>query len=112
MSPAASILVEALGWAATAVFVASYLFRRAELLVRVQMAGAVMWVCYGALKGAAPVVVANVLVLAAAAWKARQASRAPGVGHAPGGYQPVQTGAVQAATSGPPVIPDAVVTRG
>jgi hypothetical protein len=72
MSPASPILVEALGWAATAVFVGSYFFTRAEVLVRVQMAGAVMWVAYGLLMGAPPVVVANVLVLGAAAWKARQ----------------------------------------
>lgn len=69
-----AILIEVLGWAATAVFVGSYFFR-AEILVRVQMVGAVMWVGYGALMRAPPVVVANVLVLAAAAWKAWQARR-------------------------------------
>jgi hypothetical protein len=72
------LLVEVLGWAATAVFVGSYFFKRPEVLVRVQMAGAVMWVAYGLLMGAPPVVVANVLVLGAAAWKARQGLRPAG----------------------------------
>jgi hypothetical protein len=66
------LLVEVLGWAATAVFVGSYFFKRPEVLVRVQMAGAVMWVGYGLLMGAPPVVVANLLVLGAAGWKAWQ----------------------------------------
>jgi len=75
MTPVNSVLIEGLGWAATAVFVGSYFFSRAEALVRVQMAGAVMWVAYGTLTRALPVVAANLLVLAAAAWKARQARR-------------------------------------
>jgi hypothetical protein len=65
-----ALLTEALGWAATAVFVGSYFFRRPERLVRAQMAGAVMWTAYGVLVRAPPVVAANLLVLAAAAWKA------------------------------------------
>jgi hypothetical protein len=65
-------MIDYLGWAATGVFVGSYFFSRAEVLRRVQMAGAVMWVVYGLLIGAYPVVVANLLVLAAAAWTARQ----------------------------------------
>ena len=44
-------LVEALGWAATAVFVGSY-FTRASLLTRVQMVGALMWIAYGVLQHA------------------------------------------------------------
>ncbi|OFX20231.1 MAG: hypothetical protein A2V77_16640 [Anaeromyxobacter sp. RBG_16_69_14] len=66
-----SVLVEALGWAATATFVGSYLTRRAETLVRVQIAGALMWAVYGVLLRSAPVIAANVLVVAAASWKAR-----------------------------------------
>ena len=61
-----------LGWVATAVFVGSYFCARAEHLRRVQMAGAVLWVLYGVVIGAAPVVAANVLVLSAAAWTARR----------------------------------------
>ncbi len=61
-------MIESLGWVATAVFVGSYFFRRPETLRHVQMTGAAMWVAYGLLIGAAPVVAANVLVLGAAAW--------------------------------------------
>jgi hypothetical protein len=64
-------LVEPLGWAATAVFVASY-FTRAAVLKRVQMAGALMWVGYGLLVQAWPVVAANLLVFGAAAWTAKR----------------------------------------
>ena len=69
------IHTQVLGWAATAVFVGSYFFQRPEVLARVQMAGALMWVAYGLLMGAPPVVVANVLVLSAAAWKGLRARR-------------------------------------
>jgi hypothetical protein len=68
-------VVDALGWAATAVFVGSY-FTRPSLLTRVQMVGALMWVGYGLLKQAPPVVAANLLVFGAAAWTARRTSRA------------------------------------
>jgi uncharacterized protein involved in response to NO len=64
-----------LGWAATAVFVMSYFCSTPDALKRVQMAGALMWIAYGLLLGASPVVVANLLVFAAAAWTARQPAR-------------------------------------
>jgi uncharacterized protein with PQ loop repeat len=38
------------------------------LLRSVQMVGASLWVTYGVLINASPVIVANVLVLSAAAW--------------------------------------------
>ena len=60
--------IELLGWAATAVFVGSYFFARASLLRGVQMFGALLWVTYGVLINASPVIVANVLVFSAAAW--------------------------------------------
>lgn len=69
-------MIEYLGWAATAVFVGSYFCARAEALRRVQMVGALMWVAYGMVIGASPVVAANVLVFGAAAWTGgRQRSR-------------------------------------
>jgi hypothetical protein len=37
-----------------------------------QMLGALMWIAYGAFVHAAPVIVANALVLAAAAWSVRR----------------------------------------
>jgi hypothetical protein len=60
--------IESLGWAATAVFVGSYFFARPSLLRGVQMIGALLWVTYGVLISASPVIVANVLVFSAAAW--------------------------------------------
>ena len=61
-------MVEYLGWLATAVFVGSYLCRGADALKRVQMVGALMWVVYGVLISATPVVAANLLVFGAAGW--------------------------------------------
>ena len=59
-------LVANLGWVATAVFTASYFFRRTELLRIVQMLGAGMWIGYGVANNAPPVIVANALVLTVA----------------------------------------------
>jgi hypothetical protein len=62
---------------ATGIFVASYFFTRPSLLRGVQMLGALLWVVYGILIHASPVIVANVLVFSAAAWTAiRRSSRA------------------------------------
>ncbi len=57
-----------LGWAATTVFVGSYFFGRPSFLRGAQMLGALLWVTYGVLIKASPVIVANVLVFSAAAW--------------------------------------------
>ena len=61
-------MIEYLGWSATAVFVGSYFCTRAEALRRVQMTGALIWVAYGLLIQAYPVLVANLLVFGAAGW--------------------------------------------
>ena len=61
-------MISALGWCATVVFVASYFTRRPETLRRVQTAGALLWVCYGYLVHAPPVIAANLLILVAAGW--------------------------------------------
>jgi hypothetical protein len=63
-----SAWTSALGWTATAVFVGSYFFSRPSLLRATQRAGAVLWITYGVLIGASPVIVANMLVFSAAAW--------------------------------------------
>jgi hypothetical protein len=60
--------IGALGWTATAVFVGSYFFSRPSLLRAAQMIGAVLWITYGVLIGASPVIVANAMVFSAAAW--------------------------------------------
>lgn len=73
-----SVAIELLGWAATGVFVGSYFFARPSLLRGVQMLGALLWVAYGVLINASPVIVANVLVFSAAAWTAiRKAPKQP-----------------------------------
>jgi hypothetical protein len=69
--------IEALGWAATCVFVASYFFAKPSRLRGFQMAGALLWMSYGVLIGALPVIVANVLVFAAAAWTLLRKSSTP-----------------------------------
>lgn len=70
MSAALSALLPSVGWAATAVFTASYFARRADTLRYLQMVGAALWLVYGVVIGAPPVIVANTLLLAAAAWTA------------------------------------------
>jgi hypothetical protein len=62
------LAVEGLGWAATAVFVGSYFFVRPALLRSMQMLGALLWVTYGVMINASPVIIANALVFSAAAW--------------------------------------------
>ena len=61
-------MTDLLGWVATAVFVGSYFFKRPAWLRAAQMVGAALWIVYGAMISAIPVVVANGLVFAAAAW--------------------------------------------
>jgi hypothetical protein len=68
-------MVDYLGWAATAVFVSSYFCASPNAMRRVQMIGAAMWMVYGATLHAAPVFVANLLVLCAAAWTATASLR-------------------------------------
>jgi hypothetical protein len=72
-----TLATEYLGWAATAVFVGSYFCSRPRMLRGLQMAGALMWVVYGVLIGASPVIAANVLVFAAAAWTMTARRRLP-----------------------------------
>ena len=74
-------MTQILGWIATAVFVGSYFFKQPAALRAVQMSGAVLWIVYGVLIGAVPVIAANALVFAAAAWTffARGNQTAPAV---------------------------------
>ena len=59
---------EWVGWLATTVFVASYFVRPSRLLV-VQVAGALTWLAYGLLTWQPPVIVSNVVVAGAAAFR-------------------------------------------
>jgi hypothetical protein len=71
------VAIDMLGWTATAVFVGSYFFARPVLLRSAQMLGALLWISYGVLISATPVIVANVLVFSAAAWTALRKTPAP-----------------------------------
>lgn len=66
---------EWIGWIATAVFAASYLARPGWLLP-VQVAGALLWIAYGLLVGAPPVIVANAIVAGAALLSLRRSREA------------------------------------
>jgi hypothetical protein len=72
-----STAISCVGWLATGVFVASYFLTRPLALRAVQMLGAALWVLYGVLLGAIPVIAANGLVIAAAGWTAVRALRQP-----------------------------------
>jgi hypothetical protein len=68
-------VTQILGWVATAVFVGSYFFTRPAALRAMQMVGATLWIVYGFLIGATPVIAANALVFTAAAWTCFTAAR-------------------------------------
>lgn len=72
-------MTDALGWVATTLFVGSYFFKRPALLRAAQMAGAALWIVYGVSIGAIPVVVANGLVFAAAAWTLVKSKTSPDI---------------------------------
>ena len=63
-----SFLVDYLGWIATAVFVLSYFCSSPTALRSLQMVGALLWISYGTIISAPPVIVANILVFMAASW--------------------------------------------
>ena len=68
-------MLSSIGWVATAGFASSYLCRRPATLRRVQAAAAVLWVVYGVLIHALPVVVANVIVASAALYSSVRSPR-------------------------------------
>jgi Bacterial inner membrane protein len=59
-----------IGWVATAVFLASYTCKDQRRLRFTQAAAALLWVGYGVILQAIPIVVANLLVTAAAVYSA------------------------------------------
>lgn len=60
------LLIESVGWLATAAVVASFFFADQDMLRKVQIFGASLWLVYGIAIGSLPVIVANVLVVTAA----------------------------------------------
>jgi len=61
-------MTDAIGWVATALFASSYFFKRPALLRRTQALAAGLWIVYGAIIGAMPVVAANSIVAGLALW--------------------------------------------
>ncbi|HTS87765.1 MAG TPA: YgjV family protein [Gemmatimonadales bacterium] len=55
-------MTDAIGWLATAAFVSSYFWRDPKRLRRVQGIAALLWVAYGVMLHALPVIVANIIV--------------------------------------------------
>jgi hypothetical protein len=70
------MMIDWVGWLATAVFASSYLFKAPGTLRRVQAAAALLWVTYGVVIHATPVVVANLVVAGAALYSAMARSPA------------------------------------
>jgi len=63
-----------IGWLATSIFASSYFCKQAVTLRWVQALAAVVWISYGFLIGAPPVIVANLVVASLAAisaWRGR-----------------------------------------
>jgi hypothetical protein len=59
-----------IGWIATATFLASYACKDPNRLRLVQAGAAVLWVVYGTLLHAVPIIVANLLVMSVALYSA------------------------------------------
>ena len=69
------MMLDMIGWVATAVFSASYFFRNGAALRRVQAIAALIWIAYGVAIGAKPVIAANAIVAVAALASAIAATR-------------------------------------
>lgn len=71
------IVLDLIGWAATALFASSYFFSKPSNLRWIQACAAVIWIAYGAMIGAKPVIVANLIVALAAGYTTLVDRRAP-----------------------------------
>jgi inner membrane protein len=69
---------EWIGWIATAIFASSYLCKQPAALRRLQALAALLWISYGLLIKALPVVAANVVVAVLAIYSSlRQSAETP-----------------------------------
>lgn len=68
--------MEWIGWVATAIFASSYFFKEPRLLRIIQAGAALLWVAYGVLIHAMPVIVANIVVAGVAAASLRRRASA------------------------------------
>ena len=69
------LLLSSIGWVATACFGLSYFFKRPATLRLIQAGAALLWIVYGLLIHALPVVAANVIVALAALYSTLAGSR-------------------------------------
>jgi hypothetical protein len=63
-------MLELIGWVATAIFAGSYFCKRPATLRGIQALAALLWIGYGILIDAPPVIVANMVVAVVAAYSA------------------------------------------
>jgi len=68
-------MIDLVGWVATGLFVVSYFAKNRRNLLLLQIAAALLWIGYGVMLRAAPVIAANALVAAAAAFTATRAAK-------------------------------------
>lgn len=66
-----------IGWLATALFLASYFCKDQRNLRRLQGLAAVLWVAYGTILHAIPIVVANLLVAGVALYSSSRTGAVP-----------------------------------
>jgi len=66
--------LEWIGWVATAFFASSYFFKQPNALRKVQAGAALLWVIYGLIIHAFPVVVANLVVASVALYSSLRGS--------------------------------------
>lgn len=69
-------MLNSIGWVATAAFAGSYFCKKPETLRRVQALAALLWIGYGVLIHALPVIVANLVVAAIAVYSSFRNTRA------------------------------------
>ena len=55
-------MLDYIGWVATTLFASSYFYKQPAMLRRIQALAALLWIGYGILIHALPVVVANLIV--------------------------------------------------
>ncbi len=65
-------MLDWIGWVATAIFASSYFCKRPGTLRRIQALAAFLWIGYGLLIHALPVIVANLVVAGMALYSSRQ----------------------------------------
>jgi uncharacterized protein with PQ loop repeat len=69
-----------IGWVATAMTVGSYFCRNQLTLRRIQAVAALVWMTYGILISARPIITANVIVASVAAWSTLRGRGRDGAG--------------------------------